>query len=39
MQPDGTYLRRTPTESDPILGMQEQLMDMVIGAGASGAST
>ena len=28
MQGDGTYLRRTPTESDPALGMQEHLMDL-----------
>lgn len=37
MQPDGTYLRRTPTESDPILGMQEQLMDLANSAAVSPA--
>ena len=29
MQNDGTYLRRTPTESGPVLDMQEQLMELV----------
>ena len=32
MQNDGTYLRRTPHQSDPVLGMQEQLMDLASGS-------
>jgi polyphosphate kinase len=32
MQSDGTYLRRTPHQSDPVLGMQEQLMDLASGS-------
>ncbi|MEE2728614.1 MAG: RNA degradosome polyphosphate kinase, partial [Candidatus Latescibacterota bacterium] len=32
MQSDGTYLRRTPNQSDPALGMQELLMDLASGS-------
>ena len=32
MQSDGTYLRRTPNQSDPALGMQEHLMDLASGS-------